>query len=85
MSRRTSRPRPFRTGDPVPDGWRAHDGRGLPIAADSCPALLFRMGTRVRPGVRPATYWGGSWEWKADSREPMDIVAFCEEKSEPTG
>ncbi|XUU60627.1 hypothetical protein ACRAQ6_13870 [Erythrobacter sp. HA6-11] len=56
----------------LPEGWTAHDGGRCPIAPDSMPKLMFRMGTRTS-GDRTAASWGNMWQHDGG---PMDIIAF---------
>jgi len=77
MVRRRSPP-PFPTA--IPEGWTRHDGAGCPVDRDSRPAVMFRSGSRMQPGLRKAEEWqsfGGSdlWNWNEEP-ERFDIVAY---------
>ncbi|NCP18356.1 MAG: hypothetical protein GW855_04250 [Erythrobacter sp.] len=81
MVRRRSRPKEQQLPDPLPKGWIAHDGGGMPVDPDSKPALWMRSGQRMQGGERTAASWtgwggrktGSCWIWEDDA---FDIVAF---------
>lgn len=70
----------------IPAGWTAHDGNGMPVSGSSCPGVLFRIGTRTKPGTFEAVHWqdraDDSWTWPSDSTAAMDIIAWREEPDE---
>lgn len=71
--------------DPLPDGWRAHDGGPSPVQPDAMPAVWFRGGQRMQADQRTAASWegwkgratGSCWIWEDDA---FDIVAFMPER-----
>ena len=72
----------FRTSRTVtiPEGFTLHDGKGCPVDPESCPRVIFRIGTRTT-NRRPAGHWiemgeGSAWEWEEGSRAAMDIIAY---------
>lgn len=70
----------------IPAGWTQHDGSGIPVPERSCPAIIFRIGTRVKAGSFEAAHWrdraDDSWTWREGSKAPMDIVAYQAEPDE---
>ncbi|MGX7926442.1 hypothetical protein ACWPMX_07700 [Tsuneonella sp. HG094] len=70
----------------IPAGWTVHDGSGMPVPGSTCPAVIFRIGTRTRSGAYDARNWRDraedSWSWSPGSTDPMDIIAFREEPDE---
>lgn len=65
----------------IPSGWTAHDGKAMPVAGDSCPAIMLRCGLTVAMGERFASDWPAGWKW-AELPSGMDIIAYRDEASE---
>lgn len=62
-------------------GWTAHDGKGMPVAASSSPAIMMRCGLTIPLGQRFADEWPSGWEWFGPP-SGTDINAYCDEVSE---
>lgn len=71
----------YRGDTSVPAGWTAHDGSGMPVAADARPALLFRYGGRGSAGTLTAGSYddwaeGSCWRWSGRPARMFDIIAW---------